>query len=121
MPILRPAITMLFLLGLTSFASPGRQSTSVSRLFERLKSEDTTTEAMEEFVSLGPDNTEVRGYLAVHLPPLIGQEPKDHPHSWVSEVRLAGTFRITDAIPSLTKRIGQFVGTPAGSTLAEQV
>jgi HEAT repeats len=111
---------LCFSLSLTSNLS-GQQTASISSLFDQLSSEETTDRAVEQFMKLGPNNTDAKAYLANRLPAAIAVEPKDHPHSWVNEVRLAGVFRITEAMPSLEKWIGMVVGSPSGSTLAERV
>lgn len=99
----------------------GQQMPSIPALFDQLSSEETTDRAVEQFLKLGPNNTDAKAYLANRLPAAIALEPKDHPHSWANEVRLAGVFRITEAMPSLEKWIGLVVGSPSGSTLAERV
>jgi hypothetical protein len=90
-------------------------------LFEQLRTEETTDQAAEQLLKLGSSNSDARGYLASRLPAVISAEPKDHPRSWVNEVRMAGAFRVTEAIPALAKWVGLVVGSPAGSTLAERV
>lgn len=109
-------IVWLICLGPTAVS---HQSASVPKLFEQLQSEETTNQAAEQLMMLGPRNDEARRYLTKSLPTLIMMEPKDHPHSWVNAVRLAGELRITEAIPALAKWIGLPVGSLSGETLAE--
>jgi HEAT repeats len=106
-------------LAATAPTADSHQSASVPKLFERLQSEETTNQAAEQFMILGPRNDEARRYLTKSLPTLIMMEQKGHPHSWVNAVRLAGEFRITEAIPALAKWIDLPVGSLSGGTLAE--
>jgi hypothetical protein len=98
-----------------------QQSTSMPDLFKQLISEETTDRATEQLLKLSPGNTDARAYLAIRLPAVIVVEPKDHPRSWVNEVRLAGAFRVVESVPALAKWVGLVVGSPAGSTLTERV
>jgi hypothetical protein len=102
------------------FSSYGQQAASVPKLFDQLQSEETTNQATEQFLRLGLNNSEAKDYLAKRPPVLIAQDPKDHPHSWINEVRLAGEFRATEAIPAIAQWIGLPVGSFAGSTLSQR-
>ncbi len=82
------------------------QQPSLRDLFEQIRVEATTKDATEQFLKIRPDDAEARKYLAVHLPPLIKEDPNERPHAWMNEVRLAGSFKVTEAIPALTKWIG---------------
>lgn len=101
------------------FGVHGQQSTSVPRLFEQLQSEATTDQANQEFLKLGPSNSDARKYLAAHLPSLISQKPEDHPHVWINAIRLAGAFRIVEAIPALAGWVGLPASQSGMGTLAE--
>jgi HEAT repeat protein len=116
------SLTVLFAMSFfRCSALSGQEQKSVPALFEQLRSEVTTDLAVEQFQKLDPGNPDARAYLASQLPAAINLDPKDHPHSWVNEVRVAGIFKVREAIPSLAKWIGTVVGSPAGSTLAERV
>jgi hypothetical protein len=112
-------LAALLLICLPCFAKQISQPASVPELFKQLQSEHTTDEALQRFLELGPNNIQARKYLEQRLPSMISQEPKDHPRSWLNEVRLAGEFRITQATPALSKWIGLPVGTLTGGTIAE--
>jgi hypothetical protein len=113
---LRAIATLLCLLNLAAFRLHGQQVTSVPQLFEQLQSEKTTDQATSQFLKPGPGNVNAKSYLAPHLPVIISQKPKNH-YVWLNSVRLAGTFRITEAIPALIKWINAAAET--GGTLAE--
>ena len=115
------ASIILLLISCLPLQLRAQQSTSMPDLFKQLRSEETTDQATEQFLKLGPGNSNARAYLATQLPAVIIVEPKDHPRSWVNEVRLAGAFRVAEAVPALAKWVGLVVGSPAGSTLAERV
>jgi HEAT repeat protein len=88
---------------------------SVPRLFELLQSENTTAEATAMFLELGPGNAEAKEYLAKRLPAIINQETKNY-YVWGNCVRLAGAFRLKEAIPALVKSIN--AATAEGQTFA---
>ena len=97
------------------------QQPSLRDLFEQIRVEATTKDATEQFLKIRADNVEARKYLAVHLQPLIKEDPKERPHAWMNEVRLAGAFKVTEAIPALTKWIGLPLSDSPGGTLCERV
>lgn len=97
------------------------QRQSVPELFEQIRVEGTTRDATEQFLKIRSDNAEARKYLAAHLPSLIKEDPTDHPHAWMNEVRLAGAFKITEAIPALSNWIGLPMSESAGGSLTERV
>jgi HEAT repeats len=106
---------------LTLFAPQSvAQQPSVRDLFEQIRVETTTKDATEQFLKIRPDDPEARKYLAVHLLPLIKEDPKEHPHAWMNEVRLAGAFKITEAMAALTKWIGLPMSDSPGGSLAER-
>jgi HEAT repeat protein len=92
-----------------------QEPVSIPLLFELLQSEDTTAAATARFLELGPGNADPKEYLAKHLPAVINQEPKTY-FVGVNCVRLAGAFRLKEAIPALVKAIN--ARTPEGQTLA---
>ncbi len=100
---------------------PAAQQESMRHLFEQIRVEATTKDATEQFLKIRPDDAEARKYLAVHLPPLIKEDPKERPHAWMNEVRLAGAFKVTDAIQALTKWIDLPLSDSPGGTLSERV
>lgn len=110
---------LCLMLAQASSPSAPSQPIPINVLFERFQSEDVTDSASEQFLRFGTDNAEAAQYLAARLPSLIQEGPKKHPHVWLNSIRLAGAFRLSEAIPSLTQWIGTPVGTPRGFTLAE--
>ena len=105
MPFHSHAIVLLTALMFFAPKSDAQQP-SLRDLFEQIRVEATTKDATEQFLKIRPDDAEARKYLAVHLPPLIKEDPNERPHAWMNEVRLAGSFKVTEAIPALTKWIG---------------
>lgn len=102
--------------GLLSAGPGGDQVKSPAHLFKQLKSEGTTDQATAELVSLGPENIGAKNYLARNLPAIIDQQPRSR-NVWLNSVRLAGIFRLTEAVPALTKWINASLET--GGTIAE--
>jgi HEAT repeat protein len=113
------AVMTLHLLIGAAVGMSAQQLTSMPRLFEQLRSEATTDQAMQEYLKLGPSNLDAGKYLAERLPRLISQDPKNQPHVWMNAVRLAGVFQTTEAIPALAKVIGVPASESGTSTLAE--
>jgi hypothetical protein len=92
----------------TAPAQP-QENLSVAALFDQLQSPDTTDGATRELLKRAAD-PEVRKYLATHLPGLIEKGPvKVQP--WNNATRVAGEFRITEAVSALAKWIGAQTGT----------
>jgi len=106
----------------------------VATVFQRLQSSTDINEATEELLKRGRSDSEVREYIARHLPPMIEKGPaeKDHPGNWIELVRIAGELKIAEAAPALTKWLtidnigeistGGFIrleNNPAGKALAE--
>lgn len=112
----RPIFVILWLISTTAIRLPAQESMSVPGLFKQLQSEETTDQATAQFLKRGPSDTDAKNYLAKRLPAIISEEPKSH-YVWLNSVRLAGAFRITEAIPPLTKWINAATedtgGTPA--------
>jgi hypothetical protein len=97
------------------------QQVSMRDLLDQIQVESTTKDATEQFLKIRPDDAEAKKYLAIQLPTLISKDPKERPHAWINEVRLAGAFKITEAIPALTKWIGLPMSDSPGGTLGERV
>lgn len=81
-----------------------QEQVSIPHLFELLQSENTTAAATAKFLELGPGNADAKEYLAKRLPVVINEEPKNY-SVWVNCVRLAGVFKLREAIPALVKAI----------------
>lgn len=92
-----------------------QEQVSIPHLFELLQSENTTAAATAKFLQLGPGNADAKEYLAKRLPAVINEEPKNY-FVWVNCVRLAGAFKLKEAIPALVKAIS--AATAEGSTIA---
>jgi HEAT repeat protein len=116
---LQTVALILSLMGSKGASTHAQSPLSIPKSFAQLQVEETTEQATDQFLKMGPSNVAARAYLAAHLPPLIGQEPAGKPHVWLNSVRLAGAFQLAEAIPSLAKCIAVPAGTPRGSTLAE--
>jgi hypothetical protein len=101
--------------------APQSQKLRVPDLLDQIQVESTTKDATEQFLKIPPEDAEAKKHLAVHLPALINKDPKERPHAWLNEVRLAGAFKITEAIPALTKWIGLPMSDSPGGTLGERV
>ena len=115
MKVILARIAAIFLIFCCADILRAQQTRPIPELFERLQSEDTTDESMSKFLELGPSNSSAHEYLVRRLPPLIGEGPKpERRRAWLNSVRLAGEFRITAAIPSLTKFIDANTGATSG-------
>src|SRR5215469_7026599 len=70
----------------------------VATVFQRLQSSTDINEATEELLKRGRSDSEVREYIARHLPPMIEKGPaeKDHPGNWIELVRIAGELKIAE-------------------------
>lgn len=101
---MRSIAAILLLLGLPVFGLPAQRPVSIPELFERLQAKETTDNAMSQFLRLGRSDEEARRYLAQRLPVTIAEQPK-RPQVWLNCVRLAGEFRITEAVAPLAKSI----------------
>jgi hypothetical protein len=89
--------------------------TQVSALLRQLESRKTTDSAKAQLLQLGRSDPKARQYLAIHLPLLIAARPESpHPdvddvgflrREWVNAVLLAGSLKLVEAVPALTKQI----------------
>jgi hypothetical protein len=108
-------------------------SLSVTILFKQLQQPSSTDQAAAELSRMGPVDTNTKSFLAKHLPDIIGKPPTNR-YVWLNSVRLAGRFRLTEAIPVLGESIRaateessqdglksryQLVGFPCGKALVE--
>lgn len=116
---LQTVVLIFSLIGAKGASTHAQSPPSIPKIFAQSQVEETTDQATDLFLKMGPSNVAARAYLAAHLPRLIGQEPAAKPHVWLNSVRLAGAFRIEEVIPSLAKCIAVPAGTPRGSTLTE--
>src|ERR1700722_232580 len=113
-------------------ATPNNPRAVVS-LFEQLQQPSSTDQATAELFRIGPADTNTKLFLAKHLPDVIGKPPTNR-YVWLNSVRLAGRFRLTEAIPVLGENIRaateestqggltsryQLVGFPCGKALVE--
>jgi hypothetical protein len=114
------AMVGLFLLSVAGWTSAGQERTSVSKLFGKLQSEATTNQALGELLQIDPSNVAACRYLSAHLPALISQLPQDSPQVWLNAIKVAGAFRITEAIPALVKWIGVPASDLGGGSLSER-
>jgi hypothetical protein len=114
------AMVGLCLLSIAGWASAGQERTSVSKLFGKLQSEATTNQALEELRQIDPSNTTACRYLSAHLPALISQLPQDNPQVWLNAIKVAGAFRIKEAIPALVQWIGVPASVLGGGSLSER-
>jgi len=112
-------IFIFSLIGAKGAPTHAQSPRSIPKTFAQLQVEETTDQATDQFLKMGPNNVTARAYLAAHLPPLIGHGLAGKPHVWLNSVRLAGAFQIAEAIPSLAKYIAGPAGTPRGGTIAE--
>ena len=90
---------------------------SVSRLFENLRSPDTTNDAVDRLEAQAGSDLGTKQYLAAHLPALIEAGPKYyHPSTldsavqypgpvWLNAVMLARDLKLIEAAPALAKWI----------------
>ena len=118
---------------------------TTSELVQKLHSDKTTDDARKQLLQHGKSNPDVRHYLAVQLPPLIGLGPKSCPPSdivdlaarwhacpWYNAVELSGKLKIAEVASALASWInwrseGPFLPTlevqlifhPAAKALAE--
>jgi hypothetical protein len=121
---------LLFALGMPP-ASPD-DSRCVAELVQQLQQPSSTDQATAELLKIGRRHTNAKAYLAKHLPNIIGKAPANR-YVWLNSVRLAGAFRITEAIPALSENIScateessggitsryRLVGFPCGRALVE--
>jgi HEAT repeat protein len=114
------AIVGFCFLPLAGWASAGQERTSVSKLFEKLQSETTTNQALEELLRIDPSDASACRYLSAHLPALISQLPQGNPQVWLNAIKVAGAFRIKEAIPALVKWIGVPASDLGGLSLSER-
>jgi HEAT repeat protein len=114
------AIAGLCLLSFAGWASVGQERPSVSKLFGKLQSEVTTNQAVGELLQIDPSDVAASKYLSAHLPALISQQPQTNPHVWLNAIKVAGAFRIREAIPALVKWIGVPASDSGGGSLAER-
>src|ERR1700680_324856 len=90
----------------------------VQTLLQQLQSARNTDQAVEKLLRLGNSDSKARGYLAVHLPPIIDKGPQDPAPPWTNAVHLAGDLKIAEAAAALAKWIG--LNTGGTITLAEE-
>jgi len=114
-----PVIVGLCLLSVAGWASAGQVRPSVSKLFGQLQSEATTNQALGEILQIDPSNVAACKYLSAHLPALIRQLPQENPQVWLNAIKVAGAFRIKEAIPSLVQWIGVPASDLGGASLSE--
>jgi hypothetical protein len=79
-------------------------SRAVVTLFKQLQQPSSTDQATAELSRIGPADTNTKSFLAKHLPDIIGKPPTNS-YVWINSVRLAGRFRLTEAIPVLGENI----------------
>ena len=124
------SFALLFALGMPN-AFPD-DSRCVAELFQQLQQPPSTDQAAAELSKIGRRDTNVKSYLAKHLPDIISKTPTNR-YVWLNSVRLAGAFRITEAVPALGQNIlcateessggltsrYRLVGFPCGRALVE--
>jgi len=71
----------------------------IAHLFQQFQQPSSTDQAIAELLKVGRGDTNAKSYLAKHLPDIIGKAPANR-QVWLNSVRLAGAFRITEAIPN---------------------
>lgn len=77
-----------------------------SDLFQKLQSNESSDQAAEQLVQLGKSDSEVRAYIALHLPAVIDKNPHDLYKAWENATRIAGALKIVEALPALAKWVG---------------
>jgi HEAT repeat protein len=125
------ALAMVLALGIPQVTP--NDSLSVTILFKQLQQPSSTDQAAAELARMGPADTNTKSFLAKHLLDIIGKPPTNR-YVWLNSVRLAGRFRLTEAIPVLGENIRaateessqggltsryQLVGFPCGKALVE--
>jgi DNA-binding transcriptional ArsR family regulator len=103
----------------TLFSSAQSKAT-LSDLVQRLKAEQTSSEATEQLLKLGKTDPRARAYLADHLPAIIETGPQRSLPSWSNAVKLAGELKIVEAAPALSRWISVLTGNGVVS-LGEQL
>ena len=102
---------------------PAQSHPTAAELLQNLQSEQTTDNAKNELLKLGKSGPEIRQYLTVHLPPLIGSGPGSpdcsghHCQEWNNAVELAGKLKIGEAAPALARWINWRNEGPVGRSL----
>ena len=74
-------------------------------LLRALRSDATSDRASTELLNLARSSSEVRQRLVNELPPLIAIGPRGNEKPWQNAAQLAGSLRIVEAVPALTKWI----------------
>lgn len=105
----RTSIIAVFLAAAGSYAVSA-QSQSVTDLFLKFKSVQTTDKATSQLRDIAKSNPSAREYLVAHLPPIINAGPSPYRTSipdpiWVNAVALAQDLDIVEAAPALAKWI----------------
>lgn len=113
------SVSILLAFGSTVPLASAQSAPQAATLFQQVQSDQTTAGATEQLLRLGRSDTEMRAYLAAHLPSLIAAGPHPSMSSWSNATRLAGSLKIVEAAPALAKFIG--VTTEGGAlTLGEE-
>jgi hypothetical protein len=125
------SFALLFALGMPH-AFPD-DSRCVAELFQQLQQPSSTDQSAAELLKIGRGDTNAKPYLAKHLSDIIGKTSTNR-YVWLNSVRLAGAFRITEAIQALGENIScateessvggitsryRLVGFPCGRALVE--
>ena len=97
------SVALLFALGMSH--SPPEDFPRVAQLLKQFQQPSSTDRAPAELLKIGREDTNVKSDLAKHLPDIIGKTPTNR-YVWLNSVRLAGAFRITEAIQALGENIG---------------
>src|SRR5215813_2623372 len=98
--------TILVLLAVVPIGMAAPHPPGIAELFQQLQVPTTTNQAAQQLLELGRQNTEVREFLAGHLPGLVAKGPVDPADPWLNEVHLVGELKIGEAAPALEKWIG---------------
>ncbi|MGC2331111.1 MAG: hypothetical protein WA581_06640 [Candidatus Acidiferrales bacterium] len=108
---------MASILGLSAFsqgsaaqdkpqASSLNATAQASTLFQQLESPGSQDSAERMLLARGGSDRPVRKYLVKKLPAVITDGSGKNWRTWSSAVRLAGSLKIVEAAPALTKYVG---------------
>ena len=104
-----PKINLVLVLALTvlSMSQAPNDDPQTAILFKRLETPETTDQATEQLLKLAANSSEMKKYLATHLPSIIDKGPTDAggkaERPWINATRIAGQLKLVEAIPSLVK------------------
>jgi hypothetical protein len=100
---------------LAAFGAPAvARQKSLKALFADLQEDQSTDEALRQFLKRSPNDPAVKRFLSRNLPQVLAAPPKSY-ENYINSIQLAGTFRVEATIPALIGEIN--CASAAGSTL----